>query len=123
MHTDPKRPIKYRPGVDIEQVRPEYRYLYEDFSQEEARLLHAKSEADIQAARASFSLGNALMFLACLAVPACLAYLLLAEPNRLSCDRGRCANSHAMGILALAWLAFTIYVGCRIVKRAFFKAS
>jgi hypothetical protein len=41
-----ERKPRYKPGVDIDKVQPQHRYLFEDFSQENQQAAEQKRRAD-----------------------------------------------------------------------------
>ena len=100
---------RYKPGVDIEAVRPEYRYLLEDFSDEEMRL-DARAE-DLR--REAFSFHGVLTGSALIALYGIFAFAIFTSPDSYGCFRGRCGHSYSAGIVYALIVGAVVWVGAR----------
>ena len=110
MSAPQERKPRYKPGVNIDAVSPEHRYLYEDFSDEEQRINDRKTEAQL---RAAFSLDGVLSGLALIALCSFSAFAIFTGPDSYGCYRGRCGHSYSAGIVYALIVGVVAWAGVR----------
>lgn len=104
-------PPIYKPGIDIESVAPQHRYLYEELPEEPSPPGQSPS---------SISYKDIVAPIALVAICGYFAWAIFTHPDSYVCNRGRCGHGHAAGLICLAIIAVVAWTGVKSL-RAFMR--